>query len=179
MKKKEDKKKDLEALRQDLEKTSNLFVTGYEKLKVSQDFELRKVVRGAGAKYRVVKNNLAALASDGTASAAVLKDLRGMTSVAYTSNDPVALAKALTAYAKINPTFTFKAGLVEGRVIDVKAINELALMPPKQEIYAKLLYLINAPAQRLVTALGAVGRNLAVVVDQGVKENKFKADPQP
>ncbi|MGA3238154.1 MAG: 50S ribosomal protein L10 [Bryobacteraceae bacterium] len=179
MKKKEDKKKDLEALRQDLEKTRNLFVTGYEKLKVSQDFELRKVVRGAGGKYRVVKNNLAALASDGTASEAVLKDLRGMTSVAYTSNDPVALAKALTAYAKINPTFTFKAGLVEGRVIDVKAINELALMPPKEEIYAKLLYLINAPAQRLVTALGAVGRNLAVVVDQGVKENKFKADPQP
>ena len=179
MKKKEDKKKDLEALRQDLEKTRNLFVTGYEKLKVSQDFDLRKVVRGAGAKYRVVKNNLAALASEGTASEAVLKDLRGMTSVAYTSNDPVALAKALTAYAKINPTFTFKAGLVEGRVIDVKAINELALMPPKEEIYAKLLYLINAPAQRLVTALGAVGRNLAVVVDQGVKENKFKAEPQP
>jgi large subunit ribosomal protein L10 len=179
MKKKEDKKKDLEALRQDLEKTRNLFVTGYEKLKVSQDFELRKVVRGAGAKYRVVKNNLAALASEGTAAEAVLKDLRGMTSVAYTSNDPVALAKALTAYAKANPTFTFKAGLVEGRVIDVKAINELALMPPKEEIYAKLLYLINAPSQRLVTALGAVGRNLAVVIDQGVKENKFKAEPQP
>ena len=178
MKKKEDKKKDLEALRQDLEKTRNLFVTGYEKLKVSQDFELRKVVRGAGAKYRVVKNNLAALASEGTASEAVLKDLRGMTSVAYTSNDPVALAKALTAYAKINPTFTFKAGLVEGRVIDVKAINELALMPPKEEIYAKLLYLINAPAQRLVTALGAVGRNIAVAIDQGCKENKFKAEAE-
>jgi large subunit ribosomal protein L10 len=175
MKKKEDKEKDLEALRKDLEKTSNLFVTGYEKLKVSQDFELRKIVRGAGAKYRVVKNNLAAIASEGTASEAVLKDLRGMTSVAYTSNDPVALAKALTAYAKTNPTFTFKAGIVEGRVIDVKAINELALMPPKEQIYAKLLYLINAPAQRLVTALGAVGRNLAVVVDQGVKENKFQA----
>jgi large subunit ribosomal protein L10 len=175
MKKKEDKKKDLEALRQDLEKTNNLFVTGYEKLRVSQDFELRKVVRGAGAKYRVVKNNLAALASEGTASAAVLKDLRGMTSLAWTSNDPVALAKVLTAYAKTNPSFTFKAGIVEGRVIDVKAINELALMPPKEQIYAKLLFLINAPAQRLVTALGAVGRNLAVVVDQGVKENKFQA----
>jgi large subunit ribosomal protein L10 len=175
MKKKEDKQKDLEALRQDLEKTSNLFVTGYEKLRVNQDFELRKVVRGAGGSYRVVKNNLAAIASQGTASENVLKDLRGMTSVAYTTNDPVALAKALTTYAKTNPTFTFKAGLVEGRVIDVKAINELALMPPKEEIYAKLLYLINAPAQRLATAIGAVGRNLAVVVDQGVKENKFQA----
>jgi large subunit ribosomal protein L10 len=176
MKKKEDKIKDLEALRQDLAKLNNLFVTGYEKLKVSQDFELRKVVRSAGGKYRVVKNNLAAIASQGTAAENVLKDLRGMTSMAYTTNDPVALAKALTAYAKVNPSFTFKAGMVEGRVIDVKAINELASMPPKEEIFAKLLYLINAPAQRLVTALGAVGRNLAVVVDQGVKENKFKAE---
>ncbi len=175
MKKKEDKIKDLEALRRDLEQTGNLFVTGYEKLRVTQDFELRKVVRNAGAKYRVVKNNLAALASQGTASEAVLNDLRGMTSVAYTSNDPVALAKALTAYAKTNPTFKFRAGIVEGRVIDVKTINELALMPPKEEIYAKLLYLINAPAQRLATVVNAVGRNLAVVVDQGVKENKFQA----
>src|ERR1700674_4138852 len=99
-----------------------------------------------------------------------------MTSVAYTSNDPVALAKALTAYAKINPAFTFKAGIVEGRVIDVKAIHDLAALPPKEQIFAKLLYLMNAPAQRLVTAMNAVGRNLAVVVDQGVKENKFKEE---
>ena len=97
-----------------------------------------------------------------------------MTSLAYTTNDPVALAKALTAYAKTNPSFTFKAGMVEGRAIDIKAINDLATMPPKEEIFAKLLYLINAPAQRLVTAMNAVGRNLAVVVDQGVKENKFQ-----
>jgi large subunit ribosomal protein L10 len=175
MKKKEDKQKDVEALRQDLARLQNLFVTGYEKLRVDQDFELRKVVRGVGGKYRVVKNNLAEKASEGTPSEQVLKGLRGMTSVAYTSNDPVALAKALTAYAKANPTFTFKAGIVEGRAIDVKAINDLAMMPPKEEIYAKLLYLIQAPAQRLVTAMNAVGRNLAVVVDQGVKENKFSS----
>jgi large subunit ribosomal protein L10 len=175
MKNKDDKKKDLEALRQDLEKARNLFVTGYEKLRVEQDFELRKVVRGAGGKYRVIKNNLAELASEGTSAEAVLKGLRGMTSLAYTSNDPVALAKALTTYAKANPTFTFKAGLVEGRVIDIKAINDLATMPSKEEIFAKLLFLMNAPAQRLVTAMNAVGRNLAVVVDQGVKENKFGA----
>jgi len=175
MKKKEDKNKDVEALRQDLAQLKNLFVTGYEKLRVDQDFELRKTIRGAGGKYRVVKNNLAEIASEGTASEQVLKGLRGMTSMAYTTNDPVALAKALTAYAKANPSFTFKAGIVEGRVIDVKAINELATMPSKEEIFAKLLYLINAPAQRLVTAIGAVGRNLAVVVDQGVKENKFQA----
>jgi large subunit ribosomal protein L10 len=96
-----------------------------------------------------------------------------MTSMAYTTDDPVALAKALTAYAKTNPTFTFKAGMVEGRVIDVKEINDLASMPSKETIFAKLLYVINAPAQQLVTVMNAVGRNLAVVVDQGVKENKF------
>jgi large subunit ribosomal protein L10 len=95
--------------------------------------------------------------------------------MAYTTKDPVSLAKALTTYAKNNPTFTFKAGLVEGRVIEIKAINDLANMPSKEEILSKLLFLINAPAQRLVTAMNAVGRNLAVVVDQGVKENKFKA----
>jgi large subunit ribosomal protein L10 len=175
MKKKEDKKKDLESLRQDLEKSRNLFVTGYEKLKVGQDFELRKTIRAAGGKYRVVKNNLAEIASEGTPSEAVLKGLRGMTSMAYTSNDPVALAKALTAYAKANPSFTFKAGLVEGRAIDIKQIVDLATMPSKEEIFAKLLYLIQAPAQRLAMTINAVGRNLAVVVDQGVKENKFKA----
>jgi large subunit ribosomal protein L10 len=173
MKKKEDKKKDVEALRKDLARLQNLFVTGYEKMRVNQDFELRKVVRGVGAKYRVVKNNLAEIASEGTPSEQVLKGLRGMTSMAYTSNDPVALAKALTAYAKANPSFTFKAGIVEGRAIDVKAINDLATMPPREVILAKLLYLINAPAQRLLTAVNGVGRSLAVVMDQGVKENKF------
>jgi len=175
MKKKSDKKKDIDALHQDLEQSANLFVTGYEKLRVSQDFELRKAVRGAGGKYRVIKNNLAEIAAQGTPSEAVLKNLRGMTSLAYTSNDPVALAKALTTYAKANPSFTFKAGIVEGRAIDVGAIIELASMPSKEQIFAKLLYLINAPAQRLVTAMQAVGRNLAVVVEQGVKENKFQA----
>ncbi len=174
MKKKEDKQKDLEALRHDLQESKNLFVTGYEKLKVQQDFELRKTIRSAGGKYRVIKNNIAEKAAEGTAAAEVLKDLRGMTSMAYTTSDPVALAKALTAYAKANPSFTFKAGLVEGRVIDVKSIGDLANMPSKEEIFAKLLYLINAPAQRLATTIGAVGRNLAVALDQGVKENKFK-----
>jgi len=175
MKSRDDKQKDIDALRQDLEKSKNLFVTGYEKLRVDQDFELRKVVRGAGGKYRVIKNNLAEKASEGTPAEQVLKGLRGMTSLAYTTKDPVALAKALTTYAKTNPTFTFKAGLVEGRVIDIKAINDLANMPSKEEIFSKLLFLINAPAQRLVTAMNAVGRNLAVVIDQGVKENKFGA----
>jgi len=175
MKKKSDKKKDLEALQKELEKAKNVFLTGYEKLTVAQDFELRKTVRGAGGSYKVIKNNIAEKAAENTPAADLVKNLAGMTSMAYTSGDPVALAKALTAYAKANPSFTFKAGMVEGRVIDMQSISDLANMPSKEQIYAKLLWLINAPAQRLVTAMNGVGRNLAVVVDQGVKENKFGA----
>jgi large subunit ribosomal protein L10 len=140
---------------------------------VSQDFELRKTIRAAGGKYRVIKNNIAERAAEGTLSQEILKNLRGMTSLAYTTADPVALAKALTAYAKVNPSFTFKAGMVEGRAIDIKTIGDLANMPSKEEIFARLLFLINAPAQRLAATLGAVGRNLAVVLDQGCKEHKF------
>src|SRR6266568_6393635 len=117
MKKKSDKEKDLEALKKDFEKAQNIFVTSFEKLTVQQDFELRKAVRGAGGNYRVIKNNLAEKASEGTAAEELMKNLAGMTSLAYTQKDPVALAKALTTYAKTVPAFTFKAGMVEGRVI--------------------------------------------------------------
>src|SRR5579863_5576227 len=174
MKKKSDKEKDLEALKKDFEKAQNIFVTSFEKLTVQQDFELRKTVRGAGGGYKVVKNNLAAKASEGTPAEDIMSKLVGMTSMAYTSKDPVALAKALTTYAKANPTFTFKAGMVEGRAIDVKSIQDLASLPSREEILAKVLFLINAPAQRLATVINTVGRNLAVVIDQGCKENKFK-----
>jgi len=174
MKKKPEKQKDYASLREELGAAENVFLAGYEKMKVQQDFELRKTIRNAGGSYKVVKNTIAEKAAAGTKSEGLLKDMKGMCSIAYTSGDPVALAKALTAYAKANPAFVFKAGLVEGRVIDVKSIGELATMPSKEEIYAKLLYCIQAPAQQLVTAMNGVGRNLAVVVDQGVKENKFQ-----
>jgi len=167
------KQVELETLRSALQEAQNVFVTGFTKLTVAQDFELRKSVRGAGGMYHVIKNTIAEKASAGLASEAVLKGLKGVSAVAYTKGDPVALAKALTAYAKTNPTFTFKAGLVEGRAINLADIQELASMPPKEEVFAKLLYVINAPAQKLVTAINGVGRNLAVVIDQGVKENKF------
>lgn len=173
MKKKSDKEKDLEALRKEFSETKHVFLTGYEKLTVQQDFELRKTVRGVGANYRVVKNNIAEKAAEGSPLSELMSGLKGMTSIAYTSKDPVALAKALTAYAKANPTFTFRAGLVEGRVVNVAGLQELANLPSREEIFGKLLYLINAPAQRLVSAINGVGRNLAVVIDQGVKENKF------
>jgi len=175
MKNRDQKNKDYAKLREELQHTNNLFVAGFQKMTVAQDYNLRKVVRGAGGKYQVVKNNIAEVASEGLAAHAVLAGLKGMTSMASTTGDPVALAKALRDYAKANPAFVFKAGLVEGRAVDVSAIADLANMPPKETIYAKLLYLINAPAQRLVTAVGAVGRNLAVVVDQAVKEQKFSA----
>jgi large subunit ribosomal protein L10 len=175
MKNKPDKQKDMEALREALSKAPNVFLTGYEKLTVAQDFELRKSVRGAGGSYKVVKNRIAERAAEGTPAGELLKEMKGMCSIAYTSGDPVALAKALTTYAKANPTFTFRAGMVEGRVVDVSGISALATLPSKEEIFSKLLYLINAPAQRLVTVINGVGRNLAVVIDQGVKENKFNA----
>src|SRR5271167_1800262 len=168
------KTEQVDKLGKDLKNVSSLIVTSFSKLTVAQDFELRKTLRSSGAKYAVVKNTLAERAAKGTKVEEVLKNLSGVTSIAYTQGDPVALAKAVSKYAKDNPEFTFKAGVVEGRVISIKEIQALATMPAKEEIYAKLLFLINAPAQRLVTAMNAVGRNLAVVVNQGVKENKFK-----
>lgn len=175
MKDKNEKEKDLEDLKKALAENKNIFVAGYEKMTVSQDNQLRRTIRDAGGNYRVVKNNLAAKAAEGTPASDLLGNLKGMTSMAYTAKDPVQLAKALTKYAKDNAAFTFKAGMVEGRVIDIKAINDLATMPPKEEIYAKMLFLINATAQRLVTSINGVGRNLAVVLDQAAKENKFQS----
>ena len=173
MKKKEDKKKEIDALRHDLEKSKNLFVTGYEKLRVSQDFELRKTVRGAGGKYRVVKNKLAAVSSEGTKIGPALKGLKGVNSVAFTSGDPVALAKVFAKWAGENAEFQFKLGIVDGKLLSVDEVKSLATMPGKEEIFAKLLFLINAPAQRLATVINATGRDLAVVLNQGVEKGKF------
>jgi len=164
----------VEELSGELKSVSSVIVATYSKLTVEKDYELRKTLRTTGAKYRVVKNTLAERASKGTKVEEALQNLSGVTSIAYTEGDPVALAKALAKYAKDNPEFSFKAGVVEGRVVSIKEIEALATMPSKEEIYSKLLYLLNAPAQRLVTAMNAVGRNLAVVVDQGVQQKKFK-----
>ena len=170
------KQQQVEKLSSDLKQVGNLVVATFGKLTVAQDFELRKAVRGAGAKYQVVKNTLVERASKGTKVEQALKDLTGVNSIAYTTGDPVALAKALAKYAKDNPEFTFKTGVVEGRVISVKEIEALATMPSKEEIYSKLLFLMSAPAQRLVTVMNAVGRDLAVVINQGVEKQKFTND---
>jgi large subunit ribosomal protein L10 len=160
----------------DLKQVSSLIVATYSKLTVEKDYELRKALRSTGAKYQVVKNTLVERAAKGTKVEEALKNLAGVTSIAYTEGDPVALAKALSKYAKDNPEFTFKTGIVEGRVVTIKEIEALASMPSKEEIYSKLLFLINAPAQRLVTVMNAVGRDLAVVVNQGVEKGKFKGE---
>jgi large subunit ribosomal protein L10 len=168
------KKEQVEKLGSDLKNVSSVIVATYTKQTVAKDFELRKTLRSTGAKYRVVKNTLAERAGKGTRIEEALKNLQGVTSIAYTAGDPVALAKVLAKYAKDNPEFTFKAGVVEGRVVTIKEIEALATLPSKEELYSKLLYLLSAPSQRLVTAMNAVGRNLAVVVNQGVQEKKFK-----
>jgi large subunit ribosomal protein L10 len=168
------KSEQIQKLSSDLQSVGSMIVGTFAKLTVAQDFELRKTVRAAGGRYHVVKNTLAERAAKGTKVEEALKGLKGVTSIAYTEGDPVALAKALQKYVADNPEFTFKAGILEGKVISISEIKALATMPGKEEIYAKLLFLINAPAQRLVTAMNAVGRNLAVVVNQGVEQKKFK-----
>jgi large subunit ribosomal protein L10 len=175
----EKKSEQVQELGSELKKISSMIVATYTKLTVAQDYELRKTLRSSGATYRVVKNTLAERAAKGTKAEEVLKDLSGVTSIAYTEGDPVALAKALSKYVKDNPEFTFKAGVVEGRVVSIREIETLASMPSREELYSKLLFLVNAPAQRLVTAMNAVGRDLAVVINQGVDKQKFGGEATP
>jgi large subunit ribosomal protein L10 len=169
----------IDKLTHELEGASSAIVGTFAKLTVSQDFELRKVVRSAGGRYRVLKNKLAARASQGTKVEQALQGLKGVSSVAYTSGDPVALAKALSTWMQENAEFTFKLGIVDGQLITVEEVKRLATMPSKEEIFSKLLYLINAPAQRLVTVMNAAGRDLAVVINQGVEKGKFAAGAAP
>jgi large subunit ribosomal protein L10 len=157
----------------ELEHSTSAIVGTFAGLTASKDFELRKAVRGAGGSYHVVKNKLAARAGEGTKIEAALKGLKGVSSVAYTSGDPVALAKALATWVKENAEFTFKLGIVDGKVITVQEISELANMPGKEELFSKLLFLIQSPAQRLATVINATGRDLAVVINQGVEQEKF------
>ena len=172
-KKRTQKQKDVEALHGDLLQVSSVVLSTFTGLTVQQDTELRRAVQAAGGKYRVVKNTLAARAAQETPAAKLLAGLEGVNSIAYTEGDAVALAKVLTRYAKDNPAFTFRAGLVDGRVVSVDELQALAALPTKEELYSKLLWLLQAPAQRLVSVLSAPARQVAVAVDQGVKENKF------
>lgn len=167
------KSEKVKALAKELESSTTAIIGTFSKMTVAQDFELRKVVRAAGGKYHVLKNKLAAKAGEGTKVEDALKGLKGVSAAAFTSGDPVELAKAFSKWVSENADFTFKLGIVDGKLIKPEEVKALAAMPPKEEIYAKLLFLINAPAQRLVTVLNATGRDLAVVVNEAVKAEKF------
>jgi large subunit ribosomal protein L10 len=169
----------IDHLAHELEGSTSAIVGTFAKLTVSQDYELRKVVRGAGGRYRVLKNKLAARASKGTKVEQALQGLKGVSSVAYTSGDPVVLAKALSTWMQENAEFTFKLGIVDGHVITVEEVKQLATMPSKETIFSKLLFLINAPAQRLATVINATGRDIAVVINQAVEQEKFAAAAAP
>jgi len=165
----------IKGLAAELQSSTTAIIGTFSKLTVAKDYELRKVIRQAGGKYRVVKNKLAAISGTGTQVEAALKGLKGVNSVAFTAGDPVALAKVFAKWAGENAEFQFKLGIVDGKLLTVDEVKALATMPGKEEIFAKLLFLINAPAQRLVTALNATGRNVAVVLGQGVEKEKFAA----
>jgi large subunit ribosomal protein L10 len=175
MKKKSEKQKDLDNLKTELAKVSTVILTTFQGITVEDDTKLRRAVQAAGGKYQVVKNTLAELAGSGTAAEGVLKNLKGTHSIAYTETDPVALAKALTKIAKDVPAFQFKSGVVEGRVISIAEIKQLAEMPSREELISKIMFLLNAPAQRIASALNALPRNLAVTVSEAVKANKFSS----
>ena len=167
------KNEKVKQLATELESSTSAIIGTFKGLTASKDFELRKIIRAAGGSYHVVKNKLAAKSAEGTKVEAALQGLKGVSSVAYTSGDPVALAKALSTWVKDNAEFTFKLGIVDGKVIDVAQIDSLAKLPGKEELFSKLLFLIQSPAQRLATVINATGRNLAVVVNQAVEQGKF------
>ncbi len=173
MKKKSEKQQDLDKLKTELAKVSTVILSTFQGITVENDTKLRRAVQAVGGKYKVVKNTLAERAGTGTAAESLLKNLSGTNSIAYTQADPVALAKALTKIAKDVPAFQFKAGVVEGRVISITEIQQLANLPSKEELLSKIMFLLNAPAQRIATALNALPRNLAVTVNEAIKANKF------
>jgi len=170
----DEKKKHADALHEELTKARGIILSGFQGITVAQDFDLRRKVAGTGARYKVVKNSLIERAAKGTPVEPIAQKLAGTTSVAFTETDPVALAKVLTGYAKENPILTFKCGVVEGRVVSLADLSAIATLPPREQVLAKVLFLFNSPAQRVASTLSGVARNLAYVIQQGVKEKKFQ-----
>jgi large subunit ribosomal protein L10 len=170
----DEKKKKAESLHEELQKARGIVFSGFQGITVAQDFDLRRKIAGTGARYQVVKNSLIERAAKGTPVEPVAQKLAGTTSVAFTEADPVALAKAITEYAKENPLLTFKCGVVEGRVVSLADLNALATLPSREHLLSKVLFLINSPAQRVASTLSGVARNLAYVIQQAVQEKKFR-----
>ena len=172
MKSKARKQEDLDQLTEAFKNAQAAMVVGFQKMTVAKDQELRNQLREAGVSYEVVKNTLARRASEGTALEPAKEHFKGVTAVALSNGDPVGLSKAISKFAKANPDiFTFKAGIVEGKVVALNEVEAIASLPSKEELISKVMFLINCQAQRLVTVISAVPRNLAVVVKQ-ISEQK-------
>jgi large subunit ribosomal protein L10 len=167
MKTRAQKQKHLEALIEQFKQAKAAMLVGFQKMSVAKDQELRNQLREAGISYEVVKNTLAKIASQGTELEQAVEHFKGVTAVALSNSDPVALSKAISKFSKANPDiFTFKVGIVEGKVVELKDVESIASLPSREELISKILFLINCQAQRLVTVINAVPRNLAVVVKQ-------------
>jgi large subunit ribosomal protein L10 len=162
----EDKEKLISEYQHGLAVAPHAFLLGFKGISVPQVTELRNRVRATGGEYVVVKNNLALRAIDSTALAALEEHFVGPTAVVYSTKDPVALAKALTDYAKDVPAIEFKAGMVESRAVAAGQIKEIAQLPGRQELIAKLLFLMQSPISRFAGVLAAVPQSLVVVLDQ-------------
>lgn len=167
MKTRERKQEDLNALTEHLKNSKSAMIVSFDKLTVTKDQEFRNQLRGAGADYKVVKNTLARLAVKGTPYEGATEHLKGVTGIAWTNEDAVILSKTVSKFVKDNAdNYTFKAGIVEGKVVDLNQVTAIASLPSKEELISKLMFVINAQAQRLATVINAVPRNLAVVVKQ-------------
>src|SRR5216684_3843374 len=167
MKKRKEKQRDLEALTEQFKNANAAMLVSFQKMTVAKDQELRRQLREAGVSYAVVKNTLARIAAAGTPLEPMADQFKGVTAVALSPNDPVGLSKAIAKFTKANPEiFAFKVGLVEGKVVELRDVEAIASLPSRDELISKVMFLVNCQAQRLVTVLQAVPRNLAIVTEQ-------------